>query len=222
LDDKKAPVYGWKGEKLSTVGRIEELLLLDGNAKIASVLKSQQEIARAKNTDTIKSWSELEGVDRKKVLEFLRKQKNEDMCWYMIDCIGWGTKSTDYEKLRDQLHEYFCPEDIKDLKEFVNDRRKELVKRLGEFVDMHDMLDSDKRTFWGTGDDSFWDLTAHIVGLGKRAWELAMYNPNCVKKRADVHDYKENFQYIFNIPNSKKETELVSAVSCNTPKRYNY
>lgn len=47
-------------------------------------------------------------------------------------------------------------------------------------------------------DDSFWDLTAHIVGCGKDAYEKACNHPETiVNDYIDNHNYKENFEYTF-------------------------
>lgn len=42
-------------------------------------------------------------------------------------------------------------------------------------------------------DDGFWDLCAHIVGLGKETYESVCNNP---KKILEYPDYKENFEYL--------------------------
>lgn len=51
------------------------------------------------------------------------------------------------------------------------------------------------------GDDGFWDLCAHIVGLGKKTYEAACDNP---EKILEYPDYVENFEYLFNSEDYQK------------------
>lgn len=51
------------------------------------------------------------------------------------------------------------------------------------------------------GDDGFWDLCAHIVGLGDKIYEDVCKNP---EKILNYSDYVENFEYLFNSEDYQK------------------
>ena len=53
-------------------------------------------------------------------------------------------------------------------------------------------------------DDGFWDLCAHIVGLGKKAYENVCENP---EKILEYSNYVENFEYLFNSEEYQKWLE---------------
>ena len=106
----------------------------------------------------------------------------------MIAKIGWGTKSVDYNKLRKKLNLLF-PNHRNILHSFVCAKKKILKAKLDEFADKN----GNRRTYWGMGDDSFDDLTAHIIGLGKETYYKIMRNPILAKEIK----YKESFMYVF-------------------------
>lgn len=45
------------------------------------------------------------------------------------------------------------------------------------------------------GDDSYSDLVAHVIGLGREIFERETSNPQLLVKRAELYDYKESFSY---------------------------
>ncbi len=108
--------------------------------------------------------------------------------WQIITELGWGTKSTDYKKLGAKLKTLY-PNKTEQVKTFVRAKQKMLMKKLDEFADKN----GDKRTYWKMGDDSFSDLTAHIVGLGKEKYSEVMKNPLVAK----TIKYEESFLYVF-------------------------
>ena len=65
-----------------------------------------------------------------------------------------------------------------------------------------------RHKFPHVSDDSFWDLTAHIVGLGENVYNDILAYPEKIKEYADTHNYTENFEYSFNErgenPNNKE------------------
>ena len=106
----------------------------------------------------------------------------------MIAELGWGTKSTDYKKLGKKL-KMLHPDKTEQVKTFVHAKQKMLMKKLDEFADRN----GDKRKYWKMGDDSFSDLTAHIVGLGREKYYEVTKNPIIAK----TVKYKESFLYVF-------------------------
>jgi hypothetical protein len=51
------------------------------------------------------------------------------------------------------------------------------------------------RVVTSLGDDSFGDLCAHIIGLGKEVFEKEVANPDLILKRAKAYDFEESFAY---------------------------
>ena len=129
----------------------------------------------------------------KKVIDYKRKQ-HESMMWERIFYIGWGIRTLDYKVLRKELPEIYSEKDIERTKEFIVSKRKELGKVLTKFE-----KDNKLSGFYAVGDDGFWDLTAHIVGLGKERYDSVMKNPVIAREISLNNMYKENFEYSFNI-----------------------
>ena len=112
--------------------------------------------------------------------------------WEIIGEIGWGVKTVDYKHLRKIMDTVYKSENDA-LQSFVKEKREQLVKRLNEYAERV----GSKRTYYGVSDDSFWDLTAHIVGLGRAKYNEVFAKPKIAKQMAADKAYKENFQYIF-------------------------
>lgn len=55
----------------------------------------------------------------------------------------------------------------------------------------------DRYVFPRVSDDSLWDLTAHIVGLGEKVYNNIMEHPEQIVDY--LNEYQENFEYTFNI-----------------------
>lgn len=113
--------------------------------------------------------------------------------WKIVDKLGWGTKSVDYEKLGMELLQHVSNKnEIMDMKTMAQDYRLALYCVIENFMDSEKKYT--KYGFWG-GDDSFWDFTAHIVGMGKEVYEKVLKDP---KNMTIVgNDYNENFEYLF-------------------------
>jgi len=121
--------------------------------------------------------------------------ENENVYWDMINKLKWSAVGGYlYKEKGEWLKTNYSPEEIRQLQEFVKNKRSILVDKLTSI-----------KTQWGTGDDGFWDLTAHIVGLGKDEYYNSLNNPIIVSERVTKSDYKENFQYIFQYSFEKTE-----------------
>ena len=131
----------------------------------------------------------------KKVIEYKRIQ-HEKMMWERISDIGWGVRTVDYKRLRKELSEKYSMKDIKRTKEFAVAKRKELAKILTEFEKSIGVPN-----YFNVSDDGFWDLTAHIVGLGKHHYDIIIEKPPIARDIVINNMYKENFEYSFNINN---------------------
>lgn len=119
----------------------------------------------------------------------------EDRFWLLIDDIGWGTKTTNKEEIGRNLESSYSEEYLRAFYWFVKCKRHILVGKLNK----HSFQQTgNPYSYYGVGDDSFWDLTAHIVGLGKETFNRIAYSdPEEAKTMADNGDFTENFEYIF-------------------------
>lgn len=115
---------------------------------------------------------------------------DESIYWSVIESIGWGRLSIDYKQISVNLEYMYAPEFIDKLRDFVVKKRSNLQNRLKEYVATHP---NTKCNVWGISDDGFYDVTAHIVGLGEQAYSDIYNNPEIIP----TYNYKENFEYIF-------------------------
>jgi len=117
--------------------------------------------------------------------------RNTEIFWNLVEEIGWGTKTTDTKKLKRTLRREYNEEFINAMKDNALRQRRALAT----IMDEHALKETGSiASYWGVSDDSFWDLTAHIVGLGKEVYDFICKNPIYAK----TIKYKENFEYIFN------------------------
>ena len=128
-----------------------------------------------------------------KIIEYRRK-KHEQMMWDIIFDIGWGIKTVDYKLLKKYLLDNYSDKEIKRIKEFAIFKRRELKVVLNKFEN-----DIGVPGYYAVGDDGFWDLTAHIVGLGKVRYESVMKDPSIARLMSINNMFKENFEYSFNV-----------------------
>lgn len=115
-------------------------------------------------------------------------KNNEDKFWNIIDDIGWGTKTTDYRNVFEYLLKTYTIDDIIKLRLFCIEKRKSMQTWL---------RNSSSGVYWG--DDRFWDLGAHIVGLGKEQYYAIKEDINIAIDMCDNFRYTENFEYSFSL-----------------------
>jgi hypothetical protein len=117
--------------------------------------------------------------------------RNIDIFWNLVKEIGWGTKTTDIDKLKNALNNEYNIEFLISMKDIAIRQRR----ALGTIMDEHALKETGSiASYWNVSDDGFWDLTAHIVGLGKEVYDYICRNPIYARTIA----YAENFEYIFN------------------------
>lgn len=113
--------------------------------------------------------------------------KNKDF-WEIVDKLGWGRKSTDYNELGKKLMLFIEEKsDINRLRTISKQKRKTIA-------DIIDNTNLNLNLWWG-GDDSFWDFTAHIVGMGKDFFARVINDPTTIDEIGK--NYVENFEYLF-------------------------
>lgn len=127
-----------------------------------------------------------------KLIKFREDEFTKKM-WKIIFDIGWGVRTIDYNQIKKYLNDNYTEFEIKRMKNFIVYKRKELQDRIRKY-------EKDTRTKVNRGgDDSFWDLCAHIVGLGKERYNSVMNNPEIAKDISMNLMYMENFEYAFRI-----------------------
>ena len=116
---------------------------------------------------------------------------NENTFWEVIGSLGWGTETTDYNKIKVKLMERFTFEQIQEL-EAVD---RQVYSRLSEAIKAYEESIGQAYDWLPVSDDGYSDLLNHIVGLGREEWEACIKDPQRVKGRADRGDYVESFSY---------------------------
>jgi hypothetical protein len=120
------------------------------------------------------------------------KQMETATFWNIVEQIGWGTKTTDYDSIKARLMRTFTVEQVKEFRK-VFDR---MSGRLYNVLDQDDNCRRDRgEGGYGLGDDGFGDLVNHIVGLGEKEFHAVLENPELAYERAQRYDYSESFSY---------------------------
>lgn len=122
--------------------------------------------------------------------------QKEQMFWKLVDEMDWGNKDTKKDVIRKNLKNNYDAKYVKSMHDFAVKKRKELCVVMDDFaVEKTGHIG----TYWGVGDDGFWDLSAHIVGLGEKMYNFIYENPIYAKSIK----YRENFEYCFYIEKHK-------------------
>lgn len=119
----------------------------------------------------------------------MAQKKPDDHYWRIIAELGWGTKTTDYKALKQELKESQTEATINQLEIFVWEKQKGLMEHLV------DAAGSEGINY--ASDDGFSDLTAHIVGLGKAKYLEVIDRPSIAMEMGINIDYAESFLYVF-------------------------
>ncbi len=111
-----------------------------------------------------------------------------DTFWEAVAEIGWGTKTTNYKVVEKAILKNWDNEFIRSFDGHLGEFRGQLCEKVESFENRNGVS-------CGCGDDGFSDLTNHVVGLGKEAFEAAMADPMLVVRRGQKYDYTESFSY---------------------------
>lgn len=125
-------------------------------------------------------------VPRPKVAFTRVAAMSESEFWRLTEPYGWGTRTTDYKKIKKDLMRKLTPEQATELSDAFWKLRGPLANALDPVV--------------GIGGDSFDDLVSHIIGLGRREYQAVMRNPELAVARAHApygskEGYTESFSY---------------------------
>ena len=114
--------------------------------------------------------------------------------WDLIDELGWGTATTDYNQIRDDLISRLSLDEAVEFRRFI-DRAMNLLYR-----EITDWEEYDDTPTVPCSCDSFSDLRSHVVGLGKKEFSSVMKNPllaynRSMAKYGTKEGYEESFLY---------------------------
>ncbi|MFP4409460.1 MAG: hypothetical protein ACLFPW_13145 [Spirochaetaceae bacterium] len=106
--------------------------------------------------------------------------------WRMVEKMGWPEVHYDEAKYRFMLR--YPPAVAEEFEETFLAKKAEL-RKAGRVEAVSDGWD---------------DTLAHIIGLGKAAWEQNLANPTLMFQREESLDYKESFAYCIPFPDDYK------------------
>lgn len=112
----------------------------------------------------------------------------EQEFWAITEPYGWGVSTTDYSAIRSDLIGRITPDESM----LMFHTFRELKGKLMTAIEGYEHRTGARCP---VGDDGFEDLCAHIIGLGKAAYEAHLANPALAIERAERRDYKESFGY---------------------------
>ena len=107
--------------------------------------------------------------------------------WAFVDSTGWGRRTTDYNAIKENLMSRLSPQQAKKMRGILDKKTGELRRAISQWERSNDDLP--------VSDDSYSDLLAHIVGMGRREFANNLRNPELAYERATKGDYEESFSY---------------------------
>ena len=124
------------------------------------------------------------------IIKRLRKVRAENF-WDVVAAIGWGTITTEYDDIETALNTIYSETQIDKVHKQAEAYRKQLRKVIDAYEREHNI-----ENFFNESDDGWWDVVAHIVGLGKEVYEEGLRNPASLQGMEDKA--VENFEYSLN------------------------
>lgn len=131
----------------------------------------------------------------------------EDRFWEFVKIFKWSDNFANYHERMKYVKKAICLSH-NDIIEFYM-----LAKHFKENLKNAIIAKCSEKEYELLSDDAFWDLCAHIVGLGKDVYYKCLSNP-CLAFEY-VKDTKENFEYIF-YDEIKSEPEVDKPVLVKT------
>lgn len=118
-----------------------------------------------------------------------------DSWWGLINALGWGTETTDYDDVRGKLLNMYTPQELNSFRSFVDSCMNVLAHVISAWEEY------DNTPILPCSDDSFSDLRAHIVGMGKKEFAKVLDDPQfaydrAVAKYGTEGGYTESFLYV--------------------------
>ena len=115
-------------------------------------------------------------------------------CWDIIEYADWE-HCKDYMAIGRKLRLEFGHEFVVEAETFY----RHLLREIEVVLEDHaERKTGNRHAYYGVSDDGFWDLRAHIIGLGRQFYASVLDDPEIAKRIADERSYVENFGYVFN------------------------
>ena len=192
--------------------------------------------------DTFECWKLLEDIDEDAMYTFVKERKQKELYdkytfWDIVEKINWEWLcKQEGIKPYDKAHEILINLGYDDNRiAEIGKTAKAYRVILQNAIREYSQKEYGKRySFPHVSDDSFWDLTAHIVGLGENVYRDILANPQKIKTYADTYNFTENFEYSFSSrkvknPNNveiesigeKQEQSVVGSTLSNISKKKN-
>lgn len=112
----------------------------------------------------------------------------EQVLWKMIEVINWK-RDHNYKRIEGELS-VMEADTVKELKQFVDKKARELSKRYEAA-----WLGSDGGPGIDVGDDSWSDLVYDVVGRGEKFYNSITEDK--LREMGNSHDFAESFCYCF-------------------------
>ena len=112
----------------------------------------------------------------------------DKLYWSIIEDMNWleySQKHHGYSDMKVNFMRSYGADMAVKVRDFVSKKQGDLMRMLDNLPDMNEV------TGFCGGDDSFGDMTAHVVGLGEEYYNAVMEKPKLLKKL----DYVECFTY---------------------------
>jgi len=119
------------------------------------------------------------------IITDLHEQANptNEKFWETVKKAKW-TSDHNYDRIKYQWMRELTPSQIEGLRRKFDKFRARLDNKITSVVH-------------GVGDDSFSDVLAHIIGMGKEAYDAVMKDPSLAQQLIDDNKYRESFSYAF-------------------------
>ena len=134
----------------------------------------------------------LRAIRRVLAGRFQQKRASVDF-WGAVDAGGWGRKTTDHKKVKNTLLGLMGRSEANQFEA----RFRKLQHDLQRHLNAWERKTSNRLP---VGDDSFDDLTSHIIGMGRKEYESVLRDPALALERAvapygSKDGYSESFAY---------------------------
>lgn len=117
--------------------------------------------------------------------------------WNIVEKLGWGTKTTDYEAISDELSRTLTPDQIEEFRDLCYKFERALGDTWGGLEGFCEICPG------FISNDGYGDFLAHSVGLGKKEYEAVLADTELAIRRFTSHDYVESFAYAIPWPDEE-------------------
>ena len=124
--------------------------------------------------------------------------QNSELFWSMVESLGWG-KSFDYTQMQNRLLLAYSPEQLQTYRDEYDRCLSELYRVVDNYVRANP-----RHSLPYGGDDSFGDMLAHTIGLGRAYYESILESP----ENLATMNIQESFGYVYPYPDDEDKTCL--------------